>query len=406
MPDHQDEPEILTDQELDTESVDLNFGPQHPATHGTLRVEMILEGETVRKAVPHIGYLHTGFEKLGENLSYNQFITLTDRMNYISPLSNNIGFAMAVEKLMDIEVTERCQYTRVLLAELTRVFDHLVCIGTAALDLGAYTVFLYFFREREKLYEIFETITGTRLTTSFTRVGGMARDITDEAIQQIMEFIKGFPPVYREVEILLNRNKIWHGRTKDVGVVDAEEAIDYGLTGPCLRASGVPWDLRKNEPYLVYDQLDFDIPVSENGDVFDRYWVRMIEMLESLKICEQVLDKMPGGPINVDDPKIILPPKKDVYTSMEALIHHFEITMEHRGLRTPPGEIYCATEVPNGELGFYIVSDGTQRPYRVRVRPPSLINYQVFPKMLEGSMLSDTVACMGSLNIIAGELDR
>ncbi|MFC1557573.1 NADH-quinone oxidoreductase subunit D [candidate division KSB1 bacterium] len=401
-----DKPEVFLDQDLDTDEVTLNFGPQHPATHGTLRIELLLEGETVKRAIPHIGYLHTGFEKLAEHLNYNQFITLSDRMNYLSPLNNNIGFALAVEKLLDIDVTDRCKYVRVLLCELTRISDHLVSIGTAAMDLGAFTVFLYFFEKREILYDIFEMITGTRLTTSFTRIGGMMNDISDDAIDAIRKFIQEIPPVIKDVETLLNKNKIWIGRTRDIGVIDAEEAMDFGFTGPCLRASGISWDLRKKEPYLVYDRLDFDIPVAENGDVYDRYWVRMEEMKESLKMCSQVLDELPGGPINIDDPKIILPSKDDVYGSMEALIHHFEITMEHRGLRPPKGEIYSATEVPNGELGFFIVSDGTQRPYRVRVRPPSLINYQAFPKMLEGGMLSDSVACLGSLNIIAGELDR
>ncbi len=402
----QEEPDVFIDQDLETEKVILNFGPQHPATHGTLRLELELEGETVIRVTPHVGYLHTGFEKLAENLNYNQFITLSDRMNYLSPLNNNIGFAMAVEKLLDIETTERCKYFRVLLAELSRISDHLVSVGTAALDIGAFTVFLYLFRERERLYEIFEMITGTRLTTSFTRVGGMMRDLDDESVEAIKVFLKAMPGVLDEVETLLNRNKIWIGRTRDIGVVDAEEAISYGLTGPCLRASGVPWDLRKNEPYLVYGDLDFDIPVGENCDVFDRYWVRMEEMKQSMSLCYQVMDKMPEGPVNIDNPKIILPPKNDVYNSMESLIHHFEITMEHKGFSGPKGEVYLGTEAPNGELGFYIVSDGTHRPYRVRVRPPSLINYQVFGKMLEGSMLSDSVACLGSLNIIAGELDR
>jgi len=400
------EPRIFIEKDIETENVVLNFGPQHPATHGTLRIEMELEGETVRRAVPHIGYLHTGFEKLAEHLNFNQFITLSDRMNYLSPLNNNIGFAIAVEKLLDITITERCSYVRVLMAELSRISDHLVSIGTAALDLGAFTVFLYFFEAREKLYEIFEMVTGTRLTTSYTRIGGLARDMDEDAAAAIRKFMEGLPPVIKDVETLLNHNKIWLGRTVGIGTVSAEEAVNYGLTGPCLRASRVPWDLRKKEPYLCYEDLDFDIPVGNNGDAFDRYWVRMEEMKESLKICRQVLEKMPGGSVNIDNPKVILPDKSEVYSTIEGLIHHFEITMEHKGLRLPAGEVYSATESPNGELGFYIVTDGTQHPYRVRVRPPSLINYQIFPKMLEGSMLSDSVACLGSLNIIAGELDR
>jgi len=391
---------------LDTERVTLNFGPQHPATHGTLRIEMVLDGETVIKATPHIGYLHTGFEKLSEHLSYNQFIALSDRMNYLSPLNNNIGFAIASEKLFDIKVTKRCEYVRVILAELSRISDHLVSIGTAALDLGAFTAFLYFFEQREKLYDLFKIACGTRLTTSFTRIGGMMRDLPDEFFPAAREFLKKFPSVFKEVDTLLTRNKIWIGRTRDIGVIDGEEAINYGLTGPCLRGSGVAWDLRKNEPYSSYEDFEFDIPVGDRGDVYDRYWVRMEEMRQSLKIVEQALENLPEGKINIDDPKIILPEKQDVYNNMEELIHHFMITMEHKGIRPPKGEIYSATEVPNGELGFFIVSDGTNRPYRVRVRPPSLINYQAFPMMLEGKMLSDSVAVLGSLNIIAGELDR
>ncbi|MFC1563807.1 NADH dehydrogenase (quinone) subunit D [candidate division KSB1 bacterium] len=392
--------------DLETEQVTLNFGPQHPATHGTLHVEMVLEGETVVKAIPHIGYLHTGFEKLGENLSYNQWITLSDRMNYLSPLCNNIGFAMTVEKLFDLEVTKKCEYVRILLYELTRISDHLVCVGTAAMDLGAFTVFLYFFEMREWLYTLFELATGARLTTSYTRIGGMMRELPDEFYVGVKKFVKDFHPVVKEVETLLNRNKIFIERTRDVGVIDGETAINYGLTGPCLRGSGVSWDLRKNAPYSCYEDFDFDIPVGERGDVYDRYWVRMEEMKQSVKIVEQCIEKMPEGRVNIDDPKVILPDKGEVYNSIEGLIHHFEITMENRGIKPPVGEVYDATESPNGELGFYLISTGGRNPYRLRVRPPSLINYQVFPYMLEGGMLSDSVAILGSMNIIAGELDR
>ncbi len=392
--------------DLDTERVNLNFGPQHPATHGTLHIEMELEGETVVKAIPHIGYLHTGFEKLGEHLSYNQWITLSDRLNYLSPLCNNIGFARACEKLFDIEVTKKCEYVRILLYELTRIADHLVCVGTAVMDLGAMTVFLYFFEAREILYELFALATGARLTTSYTRIGGMMRELPDEFYDGVKKFMADLPKVMNEVETLLNRNKIFIERTRDVGVIDGETAINYGLTGPCLRASGVSWDLRKNSPYSCYEDFDFDVPVGERGDVYDRYWVRMEEMRQSMRIVEQCMEKMPDGKVNLDDPKIILPDKDQVYNSIEGLIHHFEITMENRGIKPPVGEIYDATECPNGELGFYIVSTGERNAYRLRVRPPSLINYQAFPYMLEGGMLSDSVAILGSLNVIAGELDR
>jgi NADH-quinone oxidoreductase subunit D len=396
----------IENKNFETDRVTLNMGPQHPATHGTLRIEMELDGETVVKATPHIGYLHTGFEKLSEHLNYNQFIALSDRMNYLSPLSNNICFALACEKLFDIEITKRCVYVRVLLAELSRIADHLVSIGTAALDLGAFTAFLYFFEQRERLYDIFQIVCGTRLTTSYTRIGGMMRDLPDEFFPEVRSFINHFPKVIKEVDTLLTRNKIWIGRTRGIGVIDGEEAINYGLTGPCLRGSGVPWDLRKSGSYLCYDDMEFDIPVGEKGDAYDRYWVRMVEMEESLKIVKQALENLPEGKINIDDPKTILPEKEEVYNNIEELIHHFMITMEHKGIKPPAGEVYLATESPNGELGFYIVSDGTSRPYRVRVRPPCLINYQVFSMMLEGSMLSDAVAVLGSLNIIAGEVDR
>jgi len=391
---------------LATDVVTLNFGPQHPATHGTLRVEMVLDGETVVKATPHIGYLHTGFEKLAEHLTYNQFITLSDRMNYLSPLNNNVGFAIAAEKLFDVKVTKKCEYVRVLLAELSRIADHLVSIGTAALDLGAFTVFLYFFEQREKIYDLLKIACGARLTTSFTRIGGMMRELPDEFFPAVQDFIKQFPKTFKEVDTLLTKNKIFIGRTRDIGIIDGEEAINYGLTGPILRGSGVAWDLRKNHPYSSYEEFEFDIPVGEKGDVYDRYWVRMEEMRQSIKIIEQAIHNMPSGKVNIDNPKIILPEKKDVHTHIEELIHHFIITMQHKGICPPVGEIYSSTEVPNGELGFYIVSDGTNRPYRVRVRPPSLINYQIFKKLLEGRMLSDSVAILGSLNIIAGELDR
>ena len=388
------------------EKMMLNFGPQHPATHGTLRLVLELDGETVLKATPHLGYLHTGFEKLGEHLDYNQYIVVTDRMNYLSPLSNNFGYVLAVEKLLGLEVPKRGQYVRVLMAELSRLADHLIWLGMGALDLGAFTAFLYGFREREKLYSIFEKTTGARLTTSYTRVGGVLRDLYDGFEEDVRTFLSEFPKTLKELHTLLTRNRIWMDRTKEVGVISGEDAISYGLTGPCLRASGIEHDLRKAEPYSCYEDFDFDVPVGMNGDVYDRYLVRMEEMVQSCHLVRQALDNLPDGPVNVPDNKITLPKKEDAYGHIEGLIHHFKIIMDGHGVQPPRGEIYSATESPNGELGFYIVSDGSGTAYRIRIRPPSLLQFQVVPQMIEGGMVSDIVAVLGSLNIIAGELDR
>lgn len=388
------------------EKMMLNFGPQHPATHGTLRIVLELDGETVVKATPHLGYLHTGFEKLGEHLDYNQYIVVTDRMNYLSPLSNNFGYVLAVEKLLGLEIPKRGEYVRVIMAELSRLADHLIWLGMGALDLGAFTAFLYGFKEREKLYNIFEKTTGARLTTSYTRVGGVLRDLYDGFEEEVNAFLSAFPKTLKEVHTLLTRNRIWMDRTKEVGVISGEDAISYGLTGPCLRASGVGHDLRKAEPYSSYEDFDFDVAVGENGDVYDRYLVRMEEMVQSCHIVRQAMDNLPKGPVNVPDNKIILPEKKDAYGHIEGLIHHFKIIMDGHGVQPPRGEIYSATESPNGELGFYIVSDGSGTAYRIRIRPPSLLQYQVVPHMIEGGMVSDVVAVLGSLNVIAGELDR
>ena len=388
------------------EKMMLNFGPQHPATHGTLRIVLELDGETVVKATPHLGYLHTGFEKLGEHLDYNQYIVVTDRMNYLSPLSNNFGYVLAVEKLLGLEIPKRGEYVRVIMAELSRLADHLIWLGMGALDLGAFTAFLYGFKEREKLYNIFEKTTGARLTTSYTRVGGVLRDLYDGFEEEVNAFLSAFPKTLKEVHTLLTRNRIWMDRTKEVGVISGEDAISYGLTGPCLRASGVAHDLRKAEPYSSYEDFDFDVAVGENGDVYDRYLVRMEEMVQSCHIVRQAMDNLPDGPVNVPDNKIMLPEKKDAYGHIEGLIHHFKIIMDGHGVQPPRGEIYSATESPNGELGFYIVSDGSGTAYRIRIRPPSLLQYQVVPHMIEGGMVSDVVAVLGSLNVIAGELDR
>lgn len=385
----------------------LNFGPQHPATHTTLRLILTLDGETVINAVPHIGYLHSGFEKLGEHLDFNQYVTIVDRMNYISPLANEISWHHAVEKLLGIEITPRCKYLRTILAELMRLHDHLLNVGTTGLDLGAFTAFLYAFYQREKIYDIVESASGQRFHTSYTRVGGVMFDVNNAWIDKIREFLKGFMPVHAEVHRLLTRNRIFIDRIKGVGYLSPEDAISMGVTGPLARASGVLRDLRKDEPYLAYPDLDFKVIASKDGDCYARYLVRMQEMLESVKIIEQCLDNIPGGPVNIDAATLIVPPAKpSVYRSIEGLIQHFEVMMPNRGYETPREEIYAATESPNGELGYYIVGDGSPRSYRARTRPPSYIHFAVFPHIIKGHQLSDVVAVLGSLNIIAAELDR
>lgn len=385
----------------------LNFGPQHPATHTTLRLILTLDGETVVNAIPHIGYLHSGFEKLGEHLDFNQYVTIVDRMNYISPLANEISWHHAVEKLLGIELTPRCKYLRTILAELMRLHDHLLNVGTTGLDLGAFTAFLYAFYQREKIYDIVESASGQRFHTSYTRVGGVMFDVNKAWIEKIREFLKGFMPVHAEVHRLLTRNRIFIDRIKGVGYLSPEDAINMGVTGPLARASGVLRDLRKDEPYLAYPDLDFKVIASKDGDCYARYLVRMQEMLESVKIIEQCIENIPDGPVNIDAQTHVVPPAKpSVYRSIEGLIQHFEVIMPNRGYDVPREEIYAATESPNGELGYYIVGDGTPRSYRARTRPPSYVHFAVFPHIIKGHQLSDVVAVLGSLNIIAAELDR
>lgn len=393
----------------DQERMQLNFGPSHPATHGTLRLLLELEGERIVDCVPEIGYLHHGFEKLGERHTYNQAVTITDRMNYLSPMNNNLAYILSVERLFNIQVTRRAQYLRVILAELSRIMDHLVCIATHAMDLGAFTVLLYFMRERENIYNIFELLTGTRLTISYLRVGGFNRDrdIPENFFPYLHKMVSGVAKTIDEVDRLLSHNKIYLNRTRQVGVISKEDAKRYGITGPCLRASGIAWDLRVNHPYSAYEDFTFDIPVGEIGDVYDRYLVRMEEMRQSLAIIQQAAANFPPGEINVDaDFKVVLPGKDEVYGSIEGLIHQFEIIMQNRGARAPQGEAYVPTEAPNGELGFYIISNQGNGPYRFRVRPPSFYNFQIIPLLLRGRLLSDAVSVLSSLNIIAGELDR
>jgi len=395
------------DDALDSERMILNLGPQHPATHGTLRLTLELEGEEIVRCLPDIGYLHTGFEKLAEHHNFNQWVTVTDRMNYLSPLSNNIGYARTVERLMGLDVPPRANAIRVILCELSRLADHMVWLGTHALDIGAMTVFLYTFEQRERLYNIFEAVTGARLTTSYTRIGGLGWDVPENFGEIVREFVAQLPAAVEEVDRLLTGNRIWVDRTKDVGVISGPDAIAWNMTGPMLRGSGVDYDLRKAEPYMGYEQYDFDVPVGENGDVYDRYLVRMEEMRQSARIVEQAMNSLPTGPVKVDDAKVILPEKaEETYFGMESLIHHFKMTMDHHGIAPPLGDIYDATESPNGELGWYVVSDGTGRSYRTRVRPPSFMNYQAFPDMVKGHMVADAVAILGSMNVIAGELDR
>ena len=389
-----------------SQTLHLNLGPQHPACHGTLRLKVELDGEVIVKCDPEIGFLHTGFEKLGEYRSYNQFVVVTDRMNYLSPLNNNIGFSVACEELFGIQVPPRGQYLRVIMAELSRLADHVLCVGLQGMDLGAFSAMLWTFIEREKLYDIFEAVTGARLTTSWTRVGGVFRDVPADFPALVREFLDRFPPLLAEIETMLSSNRIFKDRTVGVGALSAEQAVAWGLTGPLLRASGVPYDVRRARPYLVYPELDFDIPVRYEGDAYARYLVRMEEMRQSVRIVRQALEKLPEGPVNVADHKVILPPKEKVYQDMESLIHHFEIVMQGHGLKPPVGEVYSCTESPNGELGFYLVSDGSGMPYRVRVRPPSLYAHQTLPAQVRGRMISDAVAALSSLNVIAGELDR
>jgi len=382
----------------------VNIGPQHPATHGVLRLVVELEGETVKRVIPHIGYLHSGFEKLGEYRHYNQIIPLTDRTDYLAPMANNVAFALAAEALMGIEVTERCRLLRVIACEMSRIISHLVWAGTTGIDLGAFTPFLWMFEERERIYNLQESWTGARLTTSVARVGGMMADVPEGWEDGLREFIRTFPKTLREVDTMFTRNAIWCGRTQGVGAMSASEAINYSLSGPMLRASGVAYDVRKDRPYLGYEDFDFDVPVGENGDVYDRYLVRLEEMYQSVRILEQALDRLKPGPINVADPRVILPPKSKAMSDMEAMIFHFKQVME--GVKPPAGEVYFGVENPKGELGYYLVSDGSAKPVRWRIRPPSFLNLAALPKLCEGALLSDVIAINASVDIVMGEIDR
>jgi len=399
--------------DMQGEKMVLNMGPSHPATHGVLRIVLELDGEVITKADPDVGYLHRGDEKIAENMTYTQFIPYTDRLDYLAPLANNVAYALAVEKALGIEkaLPPRCQYIRVMCCELARISAHLLGLGAFAMDVGALTVFLLTFTEREKIYNLCESLTGARFTTSYTRIGGVARDLPPGWCSAVRTFLREVMVNLNEVETLLTRNRIWVDRTRDVGVISKEMAIDYGLSGPNLRGSGVEYDLRKALPYLCYPDLQFDIPIGSVGDCYDRYLVRMEEMRQSVRIIGQCLDKIPGGadnqikePVNVADGKIVLPSKDRVLSGMEELIHQFILVTQ--GMNVPPGEVYFGHENPKGELGFYINSRGGGTPYRLKIRSPSFVNLSILPHVMQGHMMSDTVVILGSLDFVMGECDR
>lgn len=391
--------------ELANEPMQLNMGPSHPAMHGTVRIVLELSGENIQKADVQIGYLHRGFEKMCERGSWSQVFPYVDRLNYVSPMLNNVGFALAVEKMLGITVPERCQYYRVILGELARMSDHLTCSGAMMMELGAFTPFLYWIRARDAIWEVFEEETGARLTHSFGRVGGMAKPPTRYFKDMVQACVARVLKVVAEGEKLVLKNRIFLDRLEGIGKISADDALALGWTGPCLRASGVPYDVRRSHPYMVYDRFEFDIPVGTSGDNYDRFMVRAAELRSSAQIIEQALAQMPDeGPINVDDPRVVLPPKDDVYTTIEATIQHFKIVME--GIKVPAGECYSYTEGGNGELGFYLVSDGSGTPYRVRIRPPCFAVTQGLKQLIEGIMIPDVVPTFGSLNMIGGECDH
>ncbi len=438
----------------ETKSMLLNIGPSHPAMHGVIRLVTELEGENVVKVDAEIGYLHRAFEKSAEASSWTQVIPYTDRLNYVSPLINNFGYCAAVEKLLGIEITERCKYIRVMMSEVSRITDHLTCIAATAMELGAMTAFLYFIKAREYLYEIVEEVTGARLTISYGRIGGVKGDLPDGLLERLEGALKKVERELYEVDKLLTRNRIWVDRTRDIGVLTREDAIAFSVSGPMARASGIDYDVRKAFPYAVYDRMDFEVPLGERGDNYDRYLVRMEEMRQSMRIIRQAAANIPGGPVSVDaggrvvdsfdlvdqakmgrtaglvgirttveptlegtervhhdrvmpdDKRVVLPSKEDTYGNIEGLMNHFMLIMDYHGIRPPAGDTYHAVEGANGELGFYVVSDGQDRPYRVRVRPPCFFNMAVLHRILEGYMVADIVATFGSINMIAGELDR
>lgn len=388
---------------LDNEMI-LNMGPQHPATHGVLRLLLSLDGESVRKCVPELGYLHRGYEKLAEASSYHEFIPHTDRLDYLQPMANNVAYAMAVEKLIHLEIPERAKYIRTIIAELARIQSHLLALGALLMDIGAVTPFLWAIREREKILDLWDLVCGARFTTSYTRIGGTAQDFTDEIIVGIKKFIKEFYGNLQECRDLVERNKIFIVRTEGIGYMSPEETIAIGLTGPLIRAAGYDRDLRKDEPYLIYDELNFEVPVYQDSDALSRYYVRVEEMIQSARLIEQCIEKMPKGPHNALNTKKVLPSKERVYTKMEELIHDFMLI--NFGVNPPKGESYSAIESSKGELGFYIISDGSGHPFRLKIRSPSFSNLQGLPEMMKGCFISDTVVIIGSVDPVMGEADK
>ncbi|AEA33212.1 NADH dehydrogenase (quinone) subunit D [Hippea maritima] len=384
----------------------LNVGPQHPATHGVLRYVVKLDGERIVDSDPQVGFLHRGIEKLAENMTYQQFNPYTDRLDYLAAMNNNLAYVMAVEKLLGIdkEIPERAQYIRVIMAELGRIASHLVWLATHALDIGAMTVFLYCFREREYILDMYEIACGNRLTYNYIRIGGVARDLPEGFMDKLKEFVKLFPKKVKEYHTLLTKNRIWLKRTKDVGYISKEDAINYGIAGPCTRGSGVDWDLRRDVPYSVYPELSFEIPVYDEGDVYARYLVRMDEMVQSNKILEQCIEKIPSGPAMIDKPEYVWEPKERIMTHNYALMKHFVKVV--KGIKAPAGEVYFGAENPKGELGFYIYSTGEGKPYRLKIRSPSFINISAMPKMVQGGLIADIISVIGSLDFVFGECDR
>jgi len=386
------------------EIMTINMGPQHPSTHGVLRLVIELDGENILKIDPEIGFLHRGVEKLSEHRTYHQTLPLTDRLDYLAPMSNNLGYILAVEKLLGIDVPERAQAIRIIMTELTRLQSHLVWLACHALDIGAMTVFIYAFREREAIMETYELISGARMTSNFFRAGGLSQDVPAEFEKKVRDFIAEMPGFIDTYEGLLTNNPIWRKRTIGNGIISAEDATDIGITGPALRGSGVNFDLRRDIPYAGYENYTFEVPVGTECDTFDRYKCRLIEMRESCKIVTQAMERLKPGPVLADAPQVCYPAKDSVYNSIEGLIHHFKIASE--GYPVPEGEVYMGVEAPKGELGFYLVSDGSSKPYRMRVRPPSFVNLQAIEKMAKGAMLADLVAIIGTLDIVLGEIDR
>ncbi len=389
---------------IETRELNISMGPQHPATHGVLRLVLDLDGETVVDCTPYVGYLHRGVEKLGENRTYLAALPLSDRLDYISSMNNNVGYVNAVEKLFGIEAPERAKFIRTMVAEMGRLSSHIIWLGTHVLDIGATTPFLYGMRERERILDLFEMLCGARLTVSYPRIGGVRNDISQEFLDELYDFVLEFPSRMDDYETLVTENRKWKERTVGIGVISLEEAINWGLTGGTLRGSGIDYDIRKYAPYDAYDKVDFEVPVGKNGDCYDRYLVRVGEMRQANRIIKQCIEKLPEGPVMADAPKFTLPPKEMILKDMEHLIHQFILIT--KGPTVPEGEIYVATEVPKGELGFYFVSDGTGKPYRMRVRSPSFVHASVLPRLCRGGLVADVIANIGTIDIVLGECDR